>query len=1039
MIKWIINQSIQNRFLVALFLGIFIVVGSFYAKNTTVDAIPDLSDVQVIVQADYPNQSPNVIEDLVTYPLTTALLAVPGAVSVRGTSQFGVTYVYIIFQDGTDLYWARSRVLEYLSQISGRLPSGVKVALGPDATGVGWVYEYALIDKTNQHSLADLTTLQNWWLRFELQKVPGVAEVATVGGMVKQYQVIVDPNKLRSYGITLATVKAALQNGNSDGGGSVIEAGGGEYMVRSSGFIRGRADIAAIPLKTVNGVAIQIKDVAKVQIGPEQRRGIAELNGLGEVVGGIIVMRYGQNAMQTINAVKAKLAELKSSLPPGVEVVTTYDRSKIIGRAVDSLRDKLLEEFILVSLICILFLFHFRSALVVIISLPVGVLMALVIMRLQGINANIMSLGGIAIAIGAMVDAAIVMVENVHKHFEQAEVTNANRWQLIREACYEVAPPLFYCLLIITFSFLPIFSLTGQEDKMFAPLAFTKTYSMAAAALLSIVLVPILMGWLIRGKIRAETDNPLNKFLQWLYQPLLYAALKHPKKVIALALVICGIGVVPYLKLGSEFMPSLNEGDILYMPTTLPGISVGEARIILQRSDRLISSFPEVQSVFGKSGRAQTATDPAPLSMFETIIQLKPQEEWRKGMTMDKLIAELNAAVKIPGLSNSFVMPISTRIGMLSTGIKTPVGIKIFGNDLNEVQKLGEEIERVLKQLPETASVYAERASSGRYLSIDIKRAEAARYGLNINDVQDIIQLAIGGDNVGQSIEGRDRFPINLRYPRDIRDSLTKLQNLPVVTATGETIPLSQIATLKVEEGPDMLRSENARLNSYVYVDINGNDIGSYVRQAQAAIASQVKFKPGYSISWAGQYQYMQRAKERLAYSAPITLLIIGVLLYLCFRRISEVVIILLSLPFALVGGVWAIYLVGYNLSVAVDVGFIALAGVAAETGVVMLIYLNQELDKRKRELGGAKLSYADIHQAIVVGSLHRLRPKMMTVCAILGGLLPIMIFGGTGAEVIRHIAAPMVGGMISSMVLTLIIIPCVYLVWNKTTQNISQ
>jgi Cu(I)/Ag(I) efflux system membrane protein CusA/SilA len=1033
MIKLIIDYSIKNRFLLALLVVVLLIAGGIYAKHTTVDAIPDLSDVQVIVQADYPGQAPNVVENQVTYPLTTALLAVPGAVSVRGTSAFGVSYVYIIFKDGTDLYWARSRVLEYLNQITSQLPTGVKVALGPDATGVGWIYEYALIDKTNKHSIDELTTLQNWFLRFELQKVPGVSEVATVGGMVKQYQVVVNPDKLRSYGITLAQVKSALQNGNTDGGGSVIEAGDTEYMVRSTGFIRSIADIKSIPIKVgANGVAVQIKDIARVQLGPQERRGVAELNGQGDVVGGIIVMRSGENAMQTINNVKAKLEELKSSLPPGVELVTTYDRSKIIGRAVSSLQDKLIEEFILVSLICIIFLFHLRSALVIIISLPIGVLMALVVMRFQGINANIMSLGGIAIAVGAMVDAAVVMVENVHKHFEHAEVNDDNRWDLIKKACYEVAPPLFYSLLIITFSFVPIFSLESQEGKMFSPLAFTKTYSMATAVILSITLIPVLMGWLIRGKIVPEHKNPVNKFLQKLYQPLLHGSLNNPKKIIFGAIALIIIGVYPFKQLGSEFMPTLDEGDILYMPTTLPGISIGEARLVLQRSDALIKTVPEVQSVFGKSGRAGSATDPAPLSMFETIIQLKPETEWRKGMTIDKIISQLNDTVKVPGLSNAWVMPIRTRIDMLSTGIKTPIGIKIFGPDLNEVQNLGKEIEQTLKKLPETTSVYAERSSGGHYITADINRVEAARYGLNINDIQDVIATAIGGQEVGQSVEGRERYPINIRYPRDMRDSLNKLNNLAIYTASGVTIPLSQIATLKVEDGPDMIRSENARLNSYVYVDTKDSDLTGYINKAKAAIAANVKFKPGYSISWAGQYEYMQRAKERLSYSAPFTLLIIGLLLYLCFRRLTEVVIILASLPFSLVGGAWMLYFLGYNMSVAVDVGFIALAGVAAETGVVMLIYLNQSLADKKAEvsLKNVPLTNKDIYDAIVEGSLHRLRPKMMTVCAIIGGLLPILIFAGTGSIVVRHIAAPMVGGMLSSTILTLIVIPCIYLLW---------
>ena len=924
MIKHIIDWSIRYRFMVVTIMILLVVVGIFYAKETTVDAIPDLSDVQVIIQADYPGRPgiPNIVEDQVTYPLTTAMLAVPGAELVRGISGFGVSYVYIIFKDGTDLYWARSRVLEYLSQISSKLPRQVQISLGPDATGVGWIYEYALVDKTNQHDLAELTSVQNWFLKFELQKVPGVSEVATIGGMVKQYQVIIDPDKLRAYALTLARVKAAIEQGNSDGGGSVIEMGDAEYMIRSNGFIRGISDIQNIPVGMgANGVAILIKDVARVQLGPQARRGIAELNGNGEVVGGVIVMRSGQNAMQTIENVKAKLQQIKSGLPPGVEIIPVYDRSSLIERAIATLKDKLVEEFILVSLICILFLFHLRSALVIIISLPIGILMALVIMRLQGINANIMSLGGIAIAIGAMVDAAVVMVENVHKHLEKEEITKQNRWEIIRKACYEVAPPLFYSLLIITFSFLPIFTLQAQEGKLFTPLAFTKTYSMATAALLSIILVPILMGWLIRGKIVPEHSNPINRFLQYLYKPIIHGATHYPKTILIATVILIGIGLWPLTQLGKEFMPTLNEGDILYMPTTLPSIAIGETRTILQRTDKLISSFPEVKSVFGKAGRAETATDPAQLSMFETVIQLKPQNEWRKGMTIDKIIQELDARVKIPGLTNAWVMPIRTRIDMLSTGIKTPIGIKIFGPDLNEVEKLGKQIEGVIKQLPETSIVYAERVNGGRYVSINIDRAKAARYGLNIWIFKLHLTLQLVGENIGRAItEGRERYPINIRYPREIRDSITKLQWLPVVTATGATIPLGEIAKIKFDNGPDMIRSENARLDGLVYIDINGSDLAGYVKKAQQAIASKIKLPTGYSIAWAGQYEYMERAKARLAYAAPLTLAIIALLLYLCFGRITEVIMILISLPFSLGGGIWIIYLLGYNLSVAVAI-----------------------------------------------------------------------------------------------------------------------
>lgn len=1035
MIKKIIDWSIQYRFLLLITIAIAIVIGIFYAKQTTVDAIPDLSDTQVIIQANYPGQAPNVVEDQVTYPLTTAMLAVPGAELVRGISGFGVSYVYIIFKDGTDLYWARSRVLEYLSQISSKLPKQVEIALGPDATGVGWIYEYALIDKTNQHDLWQLTSLQNWFLKFELQKVPGVAEVATIGGMVKQYQVIINPDKLRAYGITLTQIQNAIQNGNSDGGGSVIEMGEAEYMVRSNGFIRNIQDLQNIPVGMGNnGIPILLKEVAHIQLGPQERRGVAELNGQGEVVGGVIVMRANQNAMQTIENVKAKLNQIKASLPHGVEIVPTYDRSGVIARAIATLKDKLIEEFILVSLICILFLFHLRSALVIIISLPIGVLAALVIMHLQGINANIMSLGGIAIAIGAMVDAAVVMVENVHKHFEKTVVTEENRWTIIREACYEVAPPLFFSLLIITCSFLPIFALQGQEGKLFDPLAYTKTYSMATAAFLSISLVPVLMGLFIRGKIIAEHKNPINRFLQALYKPFINHALNNPKKILLIALVLIGVGLWPLTQLGKEFMPTLNEGDILYMPTTLPGISINETRTILQRTDRLIKTIPEVNSVFGKAGRADTATDPAPLSMFETVIQLKPESQWRQGMTMDKIIQELNNTVKIPGLSNAWVMPIRTRIDMLSTGIKTPIGIKIFGPDLNVIQTLGQRIEGVIKQLPNTSTVYAERVTGGRYVSIKIDRIAAARYGLNISDIQDVIQTAIGGENVSQTIEGRERYPIDIRYPRYMRDSLTKLKWLPIVTSNGATIPLSEIAQITIDNGPDMIRSENAKLNGLVYIDINGSDLAGYVKKAQKAIASQVKIPTGYGIAWSGQYQYMERAKERLKYAVPLTLVIIALLLYFCFGRLIEVLIILFSLPFALGGGIWIVYLLGYNLSVAVSVGFIALLGVAAETGVIMLIYLNNALEERlniaKQEQ--RKLTNADIKIAVIEGSLLRLRPKIMTVCAIIGGLLPIMLFGGTGSEVISRIAAPMIGGMISSTVLTLLVIPCIYLVWNQ-------
>ncbi|HLB43213.1 MAG TPA: efflux RND transporter permease subunit [Gammaproteobacteria bacterium] len=1035
MVAGIIRWSLQNRFLILL-ATVLLVVWSFYTiKNTSVDAIPDLSDVQVIIKTDYPGQAPQVVEDQVTYPLTTAMLAVPGAVTVRGESGFGVSYVYIIFKDGTDLYWARSRVLEYLSQIANRLPPGAQTALGPDATGVGWVYEYALIDKTGQHDLAQLTSLQNWFLKYELQKVPGVAEVATAGGMVKQYQITLDPNRLRAYGLTLDQVKLAIQKGNREAGGSAIEMGEAEYMVRAKGYMKSIQDIEQVPVGLgKNGVPILLKDIADVQLGPQMRRGVTELNGQGEVVGGVIVMRYGQNAMQTIAAVKEKLLQLKLSLPKGVEIITTYDRSTLIKSAIDTLKDKLIEEFILVSLICIAFLFHFRSSLVIIISLPIGILIALIIMHAQGINANIMSLGGIAIAIGAMVDAAIVMIENVHKHLEQNHNNSKDHWDVIKQASLEVGPPLFFSLLIITFSFLPVFSLQAQEGRLFTPLAYTKTYAMAAAAILSITLVPVLMGYLMRGKIKPEQENPLNRVLLNAYKPVIHAILKAPKKVLIIALVLVLIGFFPASRLGGEFMPELDEGDLLYMPTTFPGISIGKAQQILQQTDKLISTVPEVKTVFGKIGRAETATDPAPLSMVETTIQFKPKSEWRSGMNIEKLRAELASRVNLPGLSNAWVMPIRTRIDMLATGIKTPVGVKIAGADLSVIQSLGQQVETVLKQVPGTASVFAERVAGSRYVTIDIDRLKAARYGLNIEDIQEIIETAVGGMNVAQTVEGRERYPVNLRYPREIRDSLEKLRLLPIITMSGAVIPLSEVASVEITEGPDMIRSENARLNGWVYVDITGRDLGSYVKEAQRVVNEQIKLPAGYSISWSGQYEYLERAKERLGMVAPFTLAIITLLLFLNFRRFAEVIIILITLPLALVGGVWLLYLLGYHLSVAVGVGFIALAGVAVEIGVVMLVYLNQAFLKHQQiaEQEHRIFTKEDIRAAIIDGALLRLRPIMMTVSAIIGGLLPIMFLGGTGSEVMRRIAAPMVGGMISATLLTLIVIPAVYLLWKQ-------
>ena len=1035
MIAGVIRWSIQNRFLIMLATALLILWGFYTIKQTSVDAIPDLSDVQVIIKTDYPGQAPEVVEDQVTYPLTTAMLSVPGAVTVRGESGFGVSYVYIIFKDGTDLYWARSRVLEYLSQIANRLPPGAETALGPDATGVGWVYEYALIDRSGQHDLAQLTSLQNWFLKYELQKVPGVSEVATAGGMVKQYQITLDPNRLRAYGLTLSQVKSAIQSGNREAGGSAIEMGEAEYMVRAKGYMKSIKDIEQVPVGLgQKGIPILLKDIAEIQLGPEIRRGITELNGQGEVVGGIIVMRSKQNAMQTIAGVKEKLAQLQKSLPSGVQIITTYDRSSLIQRAIDTLWNKLIEEFIIVSLICVAFLYHFRSSLVIIISLPIGILVALIVMHIQGINANIMSLGGIAIAIGVMVDAAIVMVENAHKHLEQNSRKDISHWHLMQQAATEVGPALFFSLLIVTVSFLPVFTLQAQEGRLFAPLAYTKTYAMAAAAILSITLVPVLMGYFVRGKIHAEQDNPLNRVLHTAYRPVIQMILKSPKLVLLVAAIIVLIGFWPMSRLGGEFMPELDEGDLLYMPTTFPGISIGKAQQILQQTDKLIATVPEVKTVFGKIGRAETATDPAPLSMIETTIQFKPKSEWRSGMNMEKLRTELESRVKLPGLSNAWVMPIRTRIDMLATGIKTPVGVKIAGSDLNVIQTIGQQIENILKKIPGTTSVFAERVASARYIQIDINRLKSARYGLNVEDIQEIVETAVGGMNVTQTIEGRERYPVNLRYPREIRDSLEKLRQLPIVTPLGATIPLSEIASVDIVEGPDMIRSENARLNGWVYVDIAERDLGSYVREAQLAVNQQIKLPAGYSISWSGQYEYLERAKERLNIVVPFTLAIIFLLLYLNFKRIPEVLIILLTLPLALVGGVWLLYLLHYHLSVAVGVGFIALAGVAAETGVIMLVFLNQALAKREKQAKeeNRHLTQSELHEAVVEGALLRLRPKIMTVSAIIGGLLPIMFLGGTGSEIMRRIAAPMVGGMISATLLTLVVIPAVFLVWKE-------
>ncbi len=1037
MINSIISWSIKNRFIVIITTLFLFLFGIYSLKTTPVDAIPDLSDVQVIIKTSYPGQAPQVVEDQVTYPLATVMLTVPGAINVRGYSFFGDSYVYIIFEDGTDPYWARTRVLEYLNQAASNLPDGAMPALGPDATGVGWVYEYALVDKTGQHDISELTSLQNWFLKFELQTVQGVSEVATVGGMVKQYQVTLEPNRIRAYGLTLKSVKDAIQNANLEVGGSVLEMGEAEYMIRSKGYIKNLEDLENIPLGVnSNGTPILLSNVAKISIGPQMRRGIAELDGKGEVVGGIIVMRQGENALKTIQHVKNKLNDLKKSLPDGVEIVETYDRSGLIERAIDTLRSKLVEETIAVIIICFLFLFHFRSSLIIVISLPIAILCAFMIMRVQGINANIMSLGGIAIAIGVMVDAAIVMIENVHKHFEKNEVSDKNRWDIIRDATIEVGPPIFFSLLIITLSFMPVFALQAQEGRLFSPLAYTKTYAMAASAILAITLVPVLMGYFIRGKIVPEHKNPINRCLIAVYKPIINMVLNFPKAMIIASLLVVVSCYWPLSKLGSEFMPELDEGDWMYMPTTMPGISIGKARQLLQQTDKLIMSVPEVDRVFGKIGRAESATDPAPLTMIETVIQFKDKSQWRDGMTSDKLKQELNQIVKIPGLTNAWVMPIKTRIDMLATGIKTPVGIKVSGPDLSEIQRIGEQLERTLTNVKGTASVFADRAVGGRYITIDIKRKEAARFGLNIKDIQEVVRTAIGGMNVSETIEGRERYPINLRYPQYDRDSLEKIKDLPIVTPVGTHTSLEDVADVYIEEGPPAIKSENASLTGWVLVDIENVDVGTYINAAKDAIANHLEIPAGYSLNWSGQYEYMNRAKERLTLVGPLALGIIIFLLYLCFRRIGEVFLILFTLPLSLAGGLWLLFLLDYNLSVAAGVGFIGLAGVAVEIGVVMLVYLNQAYEAKASD--SHQLSLTELKESVIEGTLLRVRPIVMTVSATIVGLLPIMFGAGTGSEVMKRIAAPMVGGMVSAIILALLVIPAVYYVWKSKSIQVS-
>jgi Cu(I)/Ag(I) efflux system membrane protein CusA/SilA len=1027
MIAKIIELSIKNKFLVILGTLFVIGAGLYAMLKMPLDAIPDLSDVQVIIFTEYPGQAPQVVEDQVTYPLTTSMLAVPFTKVVRGYSFFGLSFVYIIFEDGTDMYWARSRVLEYLNYVSKRLPSGVTPTLGPDATGVGWVFEYIL--ESDSYDLSQLRSIQDWFLRYELTSVPGVSEVASIGGFVKQYQVIVDPNRLLAFNIPLQKIRMAIQRSNNAVGGRVIEMGESEFMVRGLGYIKNKTDLENIPVGIGNmGTPILLRDVASVRIGPELRRGLADYNGLGEVVGGIVVMRYGQNALEVINNVKKKLEQLKAGLPAGVTIKTVYDRSSLIHRAINNLKRTLIEESVIVALVCIIFLLHFRSALVGIFTLPVGVLVGFIIMYKQGINANIMSLGGIAIAIGAMVDAAIVMIENAHKHLEH-EGGKKPHWELILDSAKEVGPALFFSLLIIAVSFLPVFTLQAQEGRLFRPLAFTKTYAMLGASLLAVTIVPVLMGYLIRGNIRPENKNPVNRLLIWLYHPVIKMVLRVKILVLVLAAVVLALCYIPWKSLGSEFMPPLNEGDLLYMPTTLPGISITKAKELLQQTDRIIASFPEVRGVFGKIGRAETATDPAPLSMIETVITLKPEPEWRKGMTMEKLVSELNEAIHFPGLTNAWTMPIKTRVDMLSTGIKTPVGIKLMGDDLQVLSNLGQDVEAVIRQVPGTLSVYSERVTGGNFFDYHINREEAARYGLTVGDVQDIIMTAIGGMDITTTVEGLERYPVNLRYPAELRDTPEKLRGILVPTPTGTQVPITEVADIRIIKGPPSIKSENSRKNAWIYVDLKGIDVGTYVKKAQQAVQEKIKLPPGYSIVWSGQYEYMLRAQKRLMLVLPMTLIVIFLLLYFNFKNVTESLIVMLSVPFSLTGGLWLMYLLDYNMSVAVGVGFIALAGVSTEIGVVLLVYLDQAYQKSKATYG-AQFNREHLQEAIEEGSALRVRPIMMTVSAIMAGLMPIMWSHGTGSEVMKRIAAPMVGGMVSATVLTLIVVPAIYGLW---------
>lgn len=1037
MIAALIRWSVANRFLVLLATLFAVAWGVWSVRHTPIDALPDLSDVQVIIRTSYPGQAPQIVENQVTYPLTTTMLSVPGAKTVRGYSFFGDSYVYVLFEDGTDLYWARSRVLEYLSQVQSRLPAAARPALGPDATGVGWIYQYALVDRSGRHDLSQLRSLQDWFLRYELKTLPNVAEVAAIGGMVRQYQVVLDPVRMASRGITQQQVAQAIDEANRETGGSVLELAETEFMVRASGYLASLADFRAIPLRLDgNGVPVTLGDVAHVQLGPEMRRGIAELDGEGEVAGGVVILRSGKNARQTIAAVEARLDELKASLPAGVEIVTTYDRSQLIDRAVENLSHKLIEEFIVVALVCALFLWHLRSSLVAIVSLPVGILIAFIVMQRQGINANIMSLGGIAIAIGAMVDAAIVMIENAHKHVEAwhrrhpgATLKGQAHWQVMTEAAAEVGPALFFSLLIITLSFIPVFTLEAQEGRLFGPLAFTKTYAMAAAAGLSVTLVPVLMGYWIRGRIPDEQRNPLNRGLIRLYRPALDVVLRWPKTTLLLALLVFASGFWPASRLGGEFLPPLDEGDLLYMPTALPGLSAQKASALLQQTDRLIRSVPEVARVFGKAGRAESATDPAPLEMFETTIQFKPRSEWRAGMTPEKLVEELDRTVQVPGLANLWIPPIRNRIDMLATGIKSPIGVKVYGTELAQIDHATQAVERIAREVPGVTSALAERLTGGRYVDVDIDRAAAARYGLNIADVQAIVAGAIGGQNVGETVEGLARYPINLRYGREWRDSLSDLRELPILTPRGSQITLGTVASVEISDGPPMLKSENARLSGWVYVDVRGRDIAAVVRDLRQAVGDGVQLEPGMSISYSGQFEFMERANARLKLVVPATLLIIFVLLYLTFGRLDEALLIMATLPFALTGGVWFLHLLGYHLSVATGVGFIALAGVSAEFGVIMLLYLKNAWHDR---LAAGRHGQTALLDAIREGAVQRVRPKAMTVAVIIAGLLPILLASGTGSEIMSRIAAPMVGGMITAPLLSLFVLPAAYLLMRR-------